>query len=105
MSAVGYHYANTPMQYTAIFHGCKNVNFQMKTYNIFLIFAQNIDCGYTLEPPNEAVLMSTHNLCFRAKIRKNVYPCTPQFHYIKVGCKGVFITRTCLHDMQAVFFL
>ena len=42
--------------------------------------------------------MSTHNLCFRAKIRKNVYPCTPQFHYIKVGCKGVFITRTCLHD-------
>ena len=43
--------------------------------------------------------MSTHNLCFRAKKkRKNVYPCTPQFHYIKVGCKGVFITRTCLHD-------
>ena len=44
------HYANTPMQYTAIFHGCKNVNFQMKKFNIFLIFAQNIDCGYTLEP-------------------------------------------------------
>ena len=46
------HYANTPMQYIAIFHGCKNVNFQMKNYNIFLIFAQNIDCGYTLEPPH-----------------------------------------------------
>ena len=43
--------------------------------------------------------MSTHNLCFRAKIRKHVYPCSPQFHYIKVGCKGVFITRTCLHDV------
>ena len=42
--------------------------------------------------------MSTHNLCFRAKIRKNVYPCTPQFYYIKVGCKGVFITRTRFHD-------
>ena len=27
-----------------------------------------------------------------------VYPCKPQFFYIKVGCKGVFITRTCLHD-------
>ena len=25
----------------------QNVNFQMKNYNIFLIFAQNIDCGYT----------------------------------------------------------
>ena len=46
------HYANTPMQYTAIFHGCKNVNFQMKKYSIFLIFAQNIDCGYTLKPPH-----------------------------------------------------
>ena len=46
-----YHYENTPMQYTAIFHGCKNVHFQMKIFNIFLIFAQNIDCGYTLEPP------------------------------------------------------
>ena len=47
-----FHYSNTPMQYTAIFHGCKNFNFQMKKYNIFLIFAQNIDFGYTLEPPH-----------------------------------------------------
>ena len=77
-----FYYADTPMQHTAIFHGCKNVNFQMKNYNIFLIFAQNIDCGYTLEPAS----MSTHNLCFRAKRRKNVYPCTPQFRYIKMGC-------------------
>ena len=28
---------------------------------------------------------------------KNEYPCKPQFYYIKVGCKGVFISRTCLH--------
>ena len=48
----GIHYENTPIQYTAIFHGCKNVHFQMKFFKIFfLIFAQNIDCGYTLEPP------------------------------------------------------
>ena len=40
------HYENT-----AIFQGCKNGNFQMKKCHIFLIFAQNIDCGYTLEPP------------------------------------------------------
>ena len=60
-----YHYENTPMQYTAIFHGCKNDNYRMKKINIFLIFPQNIDCGYT-----EAVLTSTHNICFRAKIRK-----------------------------------
>ena len=39
------------VQYTAIFNGCKNDNFQMKFFDIFLIFAQNKDCGYTLEPP------------------------------------------------------
>ena len=86
------HYANKPIQYTAIFHGCKNDNFQMKNCVFFLIFAQNIDRGYS----------STHDLCFRAKIRKNEYPCKPQFYYIKVGCKGVFITRTCYHDDKLI---
>ena len=46
------HYAIMSLQYTAIIHGFKNINFQMKILNIFLIFAQNIDCGYTLEPPH-----------------------------------------------------
>ena len=45
------HYANTPMQYTTIFHSCINDNFQMNFFDIFLIFAQNKDCEYTLEPP------------------------------------------------------
>ena len=46
----------------------------------------------------EAVLTSTHNLCFGAKIRKIVYPCIPQFYYIKVGFKGVIIAMTCFSD-------
>ena len=46
------HYANMSVQITAIFHGCKNGNFQMKKCEIFPIFAQNIDRGYTLEPPH-----------------------------------------------------
>ena len=29
----------------------KNENFQQKMFDILLIFAQNIDRGYTLEPP------------------------------------------------------
>ena len=33
-------YDNTPMQYTAFFHGCKNYNFQMKKCDNFLSFAQ-----------------------------------------------------------------
>ena len=40
------------VQYTAIFHGCKNDNFQMKTVDNFLSFSQNIDCGYMLGPPH-----------------------------------------------------
>ena len=55
-----YHYANMSVQYTAVFQGCTNSNFQMKKKekkkkkksDIFLIFAQNIDRGYTLEPPH-----------------------------------------------------
>ena len=39
-----------PMQYTEIIKVVKNENFQQKNFDIFLIFAQNIDCGYTLEP-------------------------------------------------------
>ena len=69
------------MKYTVIFHGCKNYNFEMKKY-IFLILAQNIDCGYMLEPPqlverffSEAVQTSTHKLCLEQKLEKNVYPC------------------------------
>ena len=46
-----FYYENTPMIYTTIFHGCKNDNFHMICFYIFLIFAQNIDRGYTLEPP------------------------------------------------------
>ena len=37
-----------PISYTAIFHGCKNHNFQMKNCDIS---SQIIDRGYTLEPP------------------------------------------------------
>ena len=46
--------------------------------------------------------MSTHNLCFGAKIRRNVYPCKPQIYYIKVGSKGVFITRTCFPNVISI---
>ena len=47
------HYENTPMQHTVIFHACENDNFQLLFFfsNFLVISAQNIDCGYTLEPP------------------------------------------------------
>ena len=33
------------------FRAVKTEKFQLKIFDIFLIFAQNIDCEYTLEPP------------------------------------------------------
>ena len=41
----------------------------------FLFFAQNIDCGYTLEPPRRG--------------GSNEYP--QSMYHIKVGYKGIFI--------------
>ena len=45
-------------------------NFQKKIFYIFLIFAQNIDCGYTLEPPRRGGSNEYPQSMFGAKIRK-----------------------------------
>ena len=31
--------------------------------------------------------------------KNNVYPCKPQFYYIKVGFKGVNFTEACFRDV------
>ena len=41
-----------PCNIQRFFHGCKNDNFWLNLFDYFHIFAQNIDCGYTLEPPH-----------------------------------------------------
>ena len=46
------HYENTPMQYTEMIFVLEVKIFSGFFY-IFLIFAQNIDCGYSLEPPRQ----------------------------------------------------
>ena len=67
------HNENTPMQYTEIFYGRKNDNFQMKIFDIFLIFAQNIDCGFTLEPPPRGGSNEYPQSMFWSKNKKNMY--------------------------------
>ena len=46
----------------------------------------------------EAVLTSTHTLCFGAKIRQIGIPLLTPFFYIKVGYEGVYISWTCFPD-------
>ena len=46
-----YHYENTPIQIYRKFHLQKLKVFRLKNSVIFHISAQNVDCGYLLEPP------------------------------------------------------
>ena len=65
---------------------------QTKNSDIFHISAQNIDCGYSLEPPRRGGSNDYPQSMFLNRNKKNnVYPCKPQFYYIKVGLKGVKI--------------
>ena len=63
----------------------KTENLQIKSSDIFHISAQNIDCGYSLEPPRPTFICtlyflfllkykkaSSHNLCFEQKYEKNI---------------------------------
>ena len=91
----------------------KNWKFSDKNSDIYHISAENIDCGYSLEPPRRGEA-STHSPCFREyslePVRQgnsneypqsmfssrnktnNVYPCK------KVGLKGVKIIQLCFRD-------
>ena len=58
------------MQNTEIFSVVKIENFQLKNFDIFLIFAQNIDYGYTLELPRRGGSNEYPQSMFWSKIRK-----------------------------------
>ena len=75
MKATFYIMKTCPCNIQRFFLVVKNENFTRKILIFFLLFAQNIDCGYSLEPPlAKAVLTSIHNLCFGAKKKeKYVY--------------------------------
>ena len=76
------------------FYVVKNENFVRKKKDIFLIFAQNIDCGYTLEPPREGGSNEYPQHLFWNKNKKSRYtPEYPSFFYIKVGFKGYMLHR------------
>ena len=51
----------------------KNENFQMKNSDIFHISDQNIDCGYSLEPPCQGGSNEYPQSMFWAEIRKIIF--------------------------------
>ena len=83
------HYENSPIQiYWKCYHQNNN-NFQIKKSDIFHISAQNIVCGYSLDPPRRGGSNEYPQTMFLSRNKKNnVYPCEPQFYYIYWGLKG-----------------
>ena len=82
------------MQYAEFFKRCKSDNFGndgMKKIDIFLIFSQNIDCGYTLEQPHWGNASEYPQSMFKSKNKKKLNTC----YLYKSGLLGVYITRTC----------
>ena len=70
----------------------KNRTFSDKNSDIFHISTQNIDCVYSLEPPRRGGSNEYPQSIYLGRNKKNnIYPCKPQFYYIKVGFKGVKI--------------
>ena len=75
------HYENRPIQ---IYRKCdlqKTENFQIKkNSDIFHISAQNIDCGYSLEPPRRGGSNEYPQSMFLSRnMKNNVYPVNPSF--------------------------
>ena len=55
----------------------KTDNFQRKIFDIFLIFAKNINCGYMLEPPRRGGSNEYPPSMFWSKNKKNRYYILP----------------------------
>ena len=72
----------------------------MKNSDIFHISVQKLDCWYSLEPPRRGGSNEYPQSMFLSRNKKNnLYPCKPQFYYIKVGFKGVKIIQVCFRDV------
>ena len=58
----------------------------MKNSDIFHISAQNIDCGYSLEPPRRGGSNEYPQSMYLSRNKKNnVYPCKPPVLLYKSG--------------------
>ena len=74
----------------------KNWKFSNKNYDIY---AQNIYCVYSLEPPRRGGSNEYPQFMFLSRNKKNtVYPCKPQFYGVKIYT-GMFSWCMFVQDM------
>ena len=63
-----------------LFMAAKTKKLQMKNCYVFVIFARNTDCGYSLEPPHQGGSNGFPQSMLIAEIRKIMYtPANPFF--------------------------
>ena len=78
----------------------KHESFQVKNSDSFHISAQNIDCGFSLESTQRGFIEYPQSMFLSSNKNNNVYPCKPQFYFIKVGFKGVKIIKVSFRDVE-----
>ena len=90
----------------------KTESFQIKNSDIFHIFSQNIDCGYSLEPPRRGGSNEYPQSMLFSKIIKIMYtPVNPSFTISKWGLRGsklyrrVFVMRKQFARSVNAYFL
>ena len=84
------HYENTPIQIYRNFHLQKLKIFRYKKIDIFHMSAQNIDCGYSLEPPRRGGSNEYPQSMFLSRDKKIIYnPINPR----KWGLRGSTLYR------------
>ena len=86
------HYENTSIQINRKFYLQKRKCLDKNLWYIIHISAQNIACGYSLGPlcgSNEY----TQYMFLSSNTKNNVYPCKPQFYYVKCGLRGSILYR------------
>ena len=73
----------------------KKMKISVEFFYIFLIFAQDLECGYKLEPPYGGGSNEYPHSTFWSKNKKNRH--TPAYLVLlyKSGMLGVFIARIC----------
>ena len=86
-----------PIQiYWKFYHQKQKMKFSNKTFWYFSYFCSKHRLWYSLEPPRRRGSNEYPQFVFLSGNKKNnVYPCKPQFYYIKVGFEGVKIIQAC----------
>ena len=72
-----------PVKYRNCYHQ-KIKKIQIKNSDVFHFSAQNIDCGYAIEPPRGGSNAYPQSMFLSRNKKNNVYPYKPQFYYIEI---------------------